>query len=167
MVRTGTREGIQYIAVSLAENGTPIQMDGDGGTGTADNALPAHINIALADWFGVCGVRSFSLDISRDELDITSLPCHTNDASADDGCTRLASFRSTQSGYASATGSMEVYFTCDREHRQPPAEQLLLRNQSMKVKLVAPSLAATAMWMTLPLFVEVEIITGMSFGQPG
>ena len=89
-------------------------MSGDGGTGTADNELPAHINIELADWYTVCGVRSFSLEISRDELDVTTLPCDVGSG----GCDKLAAFRSTQSGYAEATGSMEVYFTCDNESIQ-------------------------------------------------
>ena len=68
-----------------------IDMDGDGGTGSADNDLPAHINIRLADWYSVCGVREFSLDITRDELDVTTLPCADG---GEEGCTRLAAFRS-------------------------------------------------------------------------
>ena len=37
-----------WIAVSSSQNGTAISMNGDGGTGSADNDLPAHINIELA-----------------------------------------------------------------------------------------------------------------------
>ena len=44
------------------------------------------------------------------ELDVTTLPCTTST-----DCNKLASFRSTQAGYANATGTMTVYFTCDQE----------------------------------------------------
>ena len=97
---------------SAFERGTAITVAGDGGTGSADNDLPAHINIKLSEWFAVCGVREFSLDISRDELDVTTLPCGEGGT----GCDTLAAFRSTQAGYASATGTMSVYFTCDQDN---------------------------------------------------
>ena len=98
--------------------GTPITLAKDGGTGSADNELPAHINIRLADWFSVCGVREFSLDISRDELDVTTLPCSDGGA----GCDTLAAFRSTQAGYASATGThVGVLHLRPGQHRQPPS----------------------------------------------
>ena len=93
-------------------------MNGDGGTGSADNELPAHINIRLADWFSVCGVREFSLDISRDELDVTTLPCADG---GDEGCQRLAAFRSTQAGYASATACVDH----PRPRQRPTASSAL------------------------------------------
>ena len=166
VVATGTdTEGNPWIELSTAKNGTPIDANQDGGTGTADNELPAHINIALADYFGVCGVRSFSIDISRDELDVTTLPCHTG--TTDEGCSRLAAFRSTQSGYASATGSMEVYFTCDQENI---ANRLLgssvLRNQSgARVKLYVCTVTTDGeVDDSKSLYIEADInISGMSF----
>jgi len=113
----------------------------------------------------VCGVRSFSIDISRDELDVTTLPCH--DGSTSDGCSRLAAFRSTQSGYASATGSMEVYFTCDQEN---VANRLLgssvLRNQSgARVKLYVCTVTTDGeVDDSKSLYIEADInISGMSF----
>jgi hypothetical protein len=166
VVGTGTdTEGNPWIQLSGAKNGTAIDANGDGGTGTADNDLPAHINIALADFFGVCGVRSFSIDISRDELDVTTLPCHTGTTASD--CSKLAAFRSTQSGYASATGSMEVYFTCDQENI---ANRLLgsavLRNQSgARVKLYVCTVTTDGtVDDDKSLYIEAEInISGMSF----
>ena len=111
---TGGTGDAAWIAVYLSTDDAKavITCDQDGGTGSADTALPAHINIKLADWFSVCGVREFSIDISRDELDVTTLPC--TDSGTTDECETLAAFRSTQAGYATATGTMSVYFTCDQ-----------------------------------------------------
>ena len=91
----------------------PSQSLATAAPGTADNDLPAHINIKLSEWFAVCGVREFSLDISRDELDVTTLPCGDSGT----GCGKeLACIPSTQAGYATATGTMSVYFTCDQDN---------------------------------------------------
>jgi len=151
-----------WIEVSSSMNGTPIAMAGDGGTGTADNELPAHINISLADFYAVCGVREFSLEISRDELDVTTLPCSVGVES------KLAAFRSTQSGYAEATGSMTVYFSCDQENI---ANRLLgasiLKSQAgarVKLYVCTQTDAAGNTDDTSSLYVDAEInITGMSF----
>ena len=111
----------------------------------------------------MCGVREFSLDISRDELDVTTLPCGDGGT----GCDTLAAFRSTQAGYASATGSMSVYFTCDQDNI---ANRLLgaslLKSHSWRVVCVCTSARNTAVAIdnTTSLYIEAEIsITGMSF----
>ena len=111
---TGGTGDEAWITVYLSTDATQTVIDcnGDGGDSGADSELPAHINIKLADWFSVCGVREFSIDISRDELDVTTLPC--TDSGTTDECETLAAFRSTQAGYATATGTMSVYFTCDQ-----------------------------------------------------
>ena len=70
-----------------------------------------HIRIEPADFSVVCQVREFSVEISREELDVTTLPC---DPCGGGGDGKYAQFRKTQSGYASGTGSMTVYFTDDQ-----------------------------------------------------
>ena len=96
----------------------------------ADSDLPAHINIALSEYQSVCGVRDFSIDISRDELDVTTLPCAENTAK---GCEDLVEFRKSQAGYANATGSMTVYFTCDQTNiSNRLLSSSILRNQSWR-----------------------------------
>jgi len=152
-----------WIAVSSSQNGTAISMNGDGGAGSADNDLPAHINVELADWFTVCNVRSFSVEVSRDELDITTLPCEVAA-----GCDRLASFRATQSGYAEATGTIEVYFTCDQEtisNRLLSAS--LLKSQSgarVKLFVCAKTDSNGQIDDNASLYFDAEInISGMSF----
>ena len=96
-----------FTFATKAVPGTPITLNGDGGTGSADTPLPAHINVRLVEYSVVCQVRSVSLDLSRETLDTTSLPCSTGDAVS--GCG--AAFRTTQPGYASGTGTMEVMFS--------------------------------------------------------
>jgi len=166
VVGTGEEGGHPFIQVALNEGGTAIAMNGDGGTGSADSPLPAHINIQLADWYAVCGVREFSLEISRDELDVTTLPCVTSGTESA-GCDKLAAFRSTQAGYANATGSMTVYFTCDQNNiSNRLLGSSLLRDQSgAKVKLyVCTQVSNGVIDDDASLYVEAEInITGMSF----
>ena len=83
----------------------------DLGTGNTDTPGDAnHIKIEPADFAVVCQVREFSVEISREELDVTTLPCDPCSA----GGGKYASFRKTRSGYASGTGSMTVYFTDDQ-----------------------------------------------------
>ena len=165
VVDTGSTTGEPWIAVGTSSGGTAISMTGDGGTGTADNDLPAHINIRLADWISVCGVNNFSLDISRDELDITTLPCQGDNAEA--GCDRLAAFRSTQAGYATATGTMQVYFTCDQENiaNRLLGSSLLKSQSGATVRLyVCTQYDNGIVDNDASLYVEAEIsITGMSF----
>jgi len=75
------------------------------------NSSEGSYTFRLCDFQTVCGVRSFSIDLSRDELDVTTLPCSVSDACGKE----LASFRKTQAGFATATGTLEVYFSCDQE----------------------------------------------------
>ena len=70
--------------------------------------------LSLCDFQTICGVRDFSIDLSRDELDVTTLPCSVNEACGK----QLASFKKTQAGFATATGTLTVYFTCDQTSLQ-------------------------------------------------
>jgi hypothetical protein len=74
------------------------------------NSSDGNYILRLCDFQTVCGVRSFSIDLSRDELDVTTLPCSVSEACGKE----LASFRKTQAGFATATGTLEVYFSCDQ-----------------------------------------------------
>ena len=154
--------GDNWIEVSGTAGGAAIEMVGDGGTGSANRGT---IEVELCDFVSMCGVRDFSLDITREELDTTTLPCH--DGSGEE-CSKLAEFRTTQSGYATATGTMTVYFTCDQENM---ANRLLsssiLKNQTgARTKLyVCTQLDSNGnITDTGSLFIDAFInITGMSF----
>lgn len=153
------------ITVSNAAGGSPITLNGDGGTGTADTAGAInHINVDMADYAVVCSVREFSIEISREELDVTTLPC----AIGTSGASKYAAFRKTQAGYASGTGSMTVYFTDD----QTSLANRLLGNVMLKsqegasVKLYVNTVAAaggTGVDDSASLYIESDIsITSMS-----
>ena len=97
------------IDVSASPGGTAVTLAGDGGTGSADTPGAAnHIKIEYAEFGAICQVREFSVEISREELDVTTLPCGAQAGS------KYAQFRKTQPSYASGTGSMTVYFTDDQ-----------------------------------------------------
>ena len=131
-----------------------------------DSPLPAHINIELADYLSVCGVREFSIDITRDELDVTTLPCADDDGTTDD-CAKLAEFRRTQAGYASATGTMSVYFTCDQENiaNRLLGSSLLKSQAGAKVRLyVCTKYDGGEIDNNSSLYIDASIsVTGMSF----
>ena len=95
------------MQVSATEGGTAIQMAGDGGTGTANSA--GHINVQYAEYAAVCNVENWSASLTRESIDTTTLPCGVNTTTS-----RLAPFRTQQSGYASGEGSMTVQFTDDQ-----------------------------------------------------
>ena len=153
--------GDTWIEVSGTVSGAAITLNGDGGTGTANAGI---IEIELCDFYAVCGVREFSLDISREELDVTTLPCFEN---ADDACSKLASFRQTQSGFASATGTMTVYFTGDQENisNRLLGSAVLKDQTGARTKLyVSTKSDASGVDDDASLFVDAYInISGMSF----
>ena len=93
--------------------GTAVSFDLDAGdiTDVRGDSDAGNYTFRLCDFQTVCGVRSFSIDLSRDELDVTTLPCSVSQACG----AELASFRKTQAGFATATGTLEVYFSCDQE----------------------------------------------------
>jgi len=95
------------MQVSATEGGTAITMNGDGGTGTANSA--GHINVQYAEYAAVCNVENWSASLTRETIDTTTLPCGVNTTTS-----RLAPFRTQQSGYASGEGSMTVQFTSDQ-----------------------------------------------------
>ena len=97
------------IQVSATEGGAAITLNGDGGTGTADTAGAAnHIAIAYAQYDSVCQVTEWSLDLSRETIDTTTLPCTVGAGS------KYAEFRTQTAGYASGEGSLSVLFTADQ-----------------------------------------------------
>lgn len=136
------------IQVSATAGGAPITLNGDGGTGTADTPGAAnHIQVDFDEFYAVCMVKSFSLDLSREELDTTVLPCGTGG-----GNSKFAPFRTMQAGYASGSGSMEVQFTTDQN--------------SLANRLLANSMMRTQNGAEVRLFINTVEGSGASAGQP-
>lgn len=135
--------GTISVAASNDLTYTPITLNGDGGTGTADTPGPKnHIKIDFAEFATVCQVKMFSLELTREELDTTTLPCGFDGS----GGGKYAQFRKTQAGYASGSGNMTVQFTDDQTSM---ANRLLanvmLRNQAgAEVKLYVNHVANAA-----------------------
>jgi hypothetical protein len=150
------------ISVSATAGGTAVTLNGDGGTGTANTPGTAnHIGVDLADYSVVCQVRDFSIEISREELDVTTLPCGTG------GAGKYAPFRKTQPGFASGTGTLTVYFTDDQTSlaNRLLSNTLLKSQQGAAVKLYvnAVSDGAGAIDDSASLYIEADItITGLS-----
>jgi hypothetical protein len=147
-------------------NGTDaqIQVPGTGVSDVRGNSAEGSYTFRLCDFQTVCGVRSFSIDLSRDELDVTTLPCSVGEACGKE----LASFRKTQAGFASATGSLEVYFTCDNESIQNKILQgSLQRTQggaSVRLYVCTKTDASGEIDVNSSLFIEADIqLLGMSF----
>jgi hypothetical protein len=98
------------MSVAATKGGAPINLNGDGGSGSADS-VGTHINLALAEEFAICQVGSVDINFTRGEVDITSLPC-LDDAKV--GAAKLAGFRTYQAGYAEGSGTLTVRFTRDQ-----------------------------------------------------
>ena len=150
------------ISVATAAGGSAITITADGGSGSADSSNTAvnHIKVEYADYAAVCQVKSFSLDLSREEIDTTVLPCAVNTSGS------LASFRTMQAGFASGSGTMEVQFTDDQTNL---ANRLLgnsmRKNQDgAKVRLFINTVGTTATPSTADsLYIEAPIsIMGFS-----
>lgn len=117
--------GHPKIGISATAHGTAITLEGDGGTGTGDspNSEANHILIAFSEHKAVCQVQSWSMNLSREEVDTTALQCGPGTAGG-----RMAPFRTKQGGFVNGTGSMVVRFTRD----QRALSRRLLQNSLYK-----------------------------------
>ena len=152
------------ISVSAIDGGTAITLKGDGGLGTGDTPGTAnHVKVDFAEFLTACQVKSFSLELTREELDTTTLPCGFGSSSG-----KYAQFRSTQAGYASGSGSITVQFTSEQESiaNRVLANTLLRSQAGAEVKLYVNHVAnstGTAPDDAKSLFVQAPIsITSMS-----
>ena len=74
-----------------------------------DSPLPKHIEVRMVEHQVLCQIANFSLSLTRDEIETTSLPCNIG---GDAGC--IAPFKTKQSGFVEGTGTMEINFTADQ-----------------------------------------------------
>lgn len=91
----GTGSGFQVTVATI----TPQPTDTPGG----------HIKISYAEYAAVAQVSQYQLNLTREQLDTTSLPAGIG---ASQG--KYAAFRTRQAGYADGTGSMTVRFSTDQ-----------------------------------------------------
>jgi len=115
------------IEVAATKGGAAITLNGDGGTGTANSA--GHINLSYSLTDALCGVKEWSLELSRDSIDVTTLPCKVG------GASKYAGFKSSLGGFASGEGSMTVMMTKGTSQVNRLLANSLFKNSTVKVKL--------------------------------
>ena len=161
-------EGTQYyvvaktsttIDVSATKGGTAITLTQSGGTGGADTP-GGHIGIKYDPFGAVCQIQSWDLSIERESLDVTTLPCGVG-ASAEAG--KYASFRRTQPGYASGSGTITVIFTDnDDALGQRMLDNVMLSSQEgarvrLFVNTVSDGAATPAPDLTGSMYIEADV----------
>jgi hypothetical protein len=115
------------IQVSATKGGAAVVLKGDGGGASADSA--GHINVSYSLHDALCGVKEWSLDISRSSIDVTTLPCKVG------GASKYAGFKSSLGGFASGEGSMTVLMTKGTSQVNRLLANSLYKNSTAKVKL--------------------------------
>ena len=90
------------VTVTEADGTAIGTLSGDG----ADNG--GHVELQFSPAQGICEVREWSIDYSREQLDVTTLPC-TVGATA--GGAKWAATKKFQGGYAEITGTLTLYIT--------------------------------------------------------
>lgn len=88
--------------VKLTLTGVTIAGDGNDGAG--------HVKIMYDPAQAICEAREFSIDYSREQLDVTTLPCGV---SASAGGQKWASGKKFQPGFYECSGTMTLYLTAN------------------------------------------------------
>ena len=144
------------ISVAPTAGGTEVTLAGDGGTGSADTAGAAnHIGISISDYQSVCQVAAWTVDLSRDELDVTTLPCGDSVV----GGKKYAPSKDYIPSYVDGSGTMTVYFTPDQTGlaNRLMSNSLLTTQDGAKVKLYVSN--------SSDLYIESDIVLmGFSSG---
>tara|TARA_B100000035_G_scaffold290816_1_gene278211 strand:+ start:2257 stop:2997 length:741 start_codon:yes stop_codon:yes gene_type:complete len=83
---------------SATSGGSVLALSSDGTDGTSD------FTIKFSEFESVANVRSWSFEVTREEIDVTSIGGTLG---------QVAPFRTFISGFADGSGSAEVYFTDD------------------------------------------------------
>ena len=146
------------IDVSATKGGTAITLTQSGGTGSADSS--GHIKVKYDPFGAVCQIQQWDLEIQRESLDVTTLPCGVG-ASAEAG--KYAPFRRTQPGYASGSGTITVIFTDnDDALGQRMLDNVMLTSQEgarvrLFVNTVSDGASTPAPDLTNSMYIEADV----------
>jgi len=157
-IDTGLTAGSPYKVATVADNkitltGVTIAGDGEDGDG--------HIKIFFDPFGAVCQIQSWDMEISREELDVTVLPCGVGTGGATAG--KYAKFKRTQPGYASGSGSITVLFSDnDDALGQRMLDNVMLSSQEgARVRLflntVSDGASPAAPDLAASMFIEADI----------
>ena len=123
---------------------------------TARENSTGHINIAYGAYDLVCMVQEWSIDFSRETIDITTLPCKVGGA-AD----KFAGFRTSIPGFASGSGTMSVLFSGEQTSLSGRliANSLLKNQAGATVKFYVKAIegAGNVLDDTLSSYIEAEV----------
>jgi hypothetical protein len=101
-----TRPSPVTATISGTLGGTEIAFNGSGGSGTADTPGAGNfIDMSFATAFAMCEVPSVTLNITRGEIDRTSIPCKPGVGALGP---KVARFRQYQSGFADGSGTLTL-----------------------------------------------------------
>ena len=109
-IDSGITVGDPYVVSAVSGNdvtitepdGSAVTLVGDG----VDNG--GHVEMQFSPAQGICEVREWSIDYSREQLDVTTLPCKVG---ATAGGQKWAATKKFQGGYAEITGTLTLYIT--------------------------------------------------------
>ena len=87
-----------------ASPGTALTLTGDTATTGGD-----HIEVLMYETLPVCSVQEWSLSLTKETTDVTTLPC-----SVGTGGAKVAPVRKQQGTFLSGEGSMSILFTADQ-----------------------------------------------------
>ena len=112
----------------------------------------------IAEHQVLCQIANFSLSLTRDEIETTSLPCTVG---GEAGC--IAPFKTKQSGFAEGSGTMEVNFTADQTTlaNRLIADSLKKDQNGAEVRLFINTVSgaqAGEVDLTRSLYIQVPIV---------
>lgn len=84
--------------------GTASAISAGGDTAGSAN----HIELDLADYVAVCSVQEWSLSLSKDQTDVTTLPCSVGKSGS-----KVAPVRKQMGTFLNGEGTMSILFTDD------------------------------------------------------
>ena len=125
-----------HIEIGDRNSGAPVTLVGD----TAGSTGADHIAIEFAEYGSVCSVTEWSLDLQKDQTDVTTLPCAVGgNASA------IAPVRKQVGTFLNGEGSMSILFTSDHAALgQRLLANSVMRNSRVEAKLYIDAVSGGA-----------------------
>ncbi len=157
-IDSGLTAGQAYVVATVVGDKitlTGVTIAGDGTDGTG------HVKIFYDPFGAVCQIQSWDLEISRESLDVTTLPCGVGSGGPTAG--KYAKFKTFQPGYAEGSGSMTIIFTDnDDALGQRMLDNVMLSSQEgARVRLflntVSDGATPAAPDLTNSMYIEADI----------
>ena len=157
-IDSGLTAGDPYVVATVVGDKitlTGVTIAGDGTDGTG------HIKIFYDPFGAVCSIQSWDLEISRESLDVTTLPCGIGSGGPTAG--KYAKFKKFQPGYAEGSGSMTIIFSDNDEALgQRMLDNVMLSSQEgARVRLflntISDGATPAAPDLTNSMYIEADI----------